>query len=142
MSAHPKSVMEKERTTALSRSKGGSVEQKEAKRFYSSGEARSFIRGIAYQLAEEDPELMMEFLNTLDIANATLVSWLIEEKETENSCLRVDSAESREFQLAVGRLKVTLAKLSDSKCCNIKQVADKIFPLDHSEQQKNGHKMK
>lgn len=85
--------------------------QKEAKKFYSSGEARSFIRNTAYQLSEEDPELMIEFLNTLDIADAALVSWLIEEKETENSCLRGDSAESREFQLAVERLKVTLAKL-------------------------------
>jgi hypothetical protein len=108
---------EKERATALTRSKGDSVEQKEAKRFYSSGAARSFIRGIAYQLSEEDPALIMEFLNALDIANAALVSWLIEEKETKNSGLREDSAESREFLLAVERLKVTLAKLSDSKRC-------------------------
>ena len=70
----------------------------------------------------------MEFLSTLDIANAALVSWLIEEKETENSCFRVDSAESREFQLAVGILEMTLAKLSDSKRCNIKQVADTVSP--------------
>ena len=101
------------------------MDQKEASKFYSSGEARSFIRGIADQLFEEDSELMMEFLNALDIANAALVSWLIEEKETENSCPRGDSTESREFQLAVERLKVTLAKLSDSKRCNIKQAADK-----------------
>jgi len=87
------------------------VEQKEAKKFYSASAARSFIRGIAYQLSEEDPELMMEFLNTLDIADAALVSWLIEKKETVNSCLRGDSAESREFQVAVEKLKVTLAKL-------------------------------
>jgi hypothetical protein len=60
---------------------------------------------------------MVEFLNALDIANAALVSWLIEEKETEISCLRGNGAESREFQLAVKRLKVTLAKLSDSKSC-------------------------
>ena len=85
--------------------------QNEANKFYSCGAARSFIRGIAYQLSEEDPELMLEFLNALDIANATLVSWLIEEKETENSCLRGDCAESKEFQLAVERLKATLAKL-------------------------------
>ena len=85
--------------------------QKETKKFYSSGAARSFIRGIAYQLSEEDPELMMEFLNTLDIADAALVSWLSEEKETENSCLRMDSTESREFQLAVEKLKATLSKL-------------------------------
>ena len=86
------------------------MEQEEAKRFNSPGKARSFIRGIAYLLAEEDPELMMEFLNTLDIANAALVSWLIEVKEVENSCLRLDSAESREFQLTVERLKMTLSK--------------------------------
>ena len=72
---------------------------------------------------------MLELFNALEIANIALVSWLIEEKETENSCLRGDSAESREFQLAVERLKVTLAKLSDSKRRNIKQVADKYFPL-------------
>lgn len=54
----------------------------------------------------------MEFLNTLDITNAALVSWLIEEKETESFCLLMDSAESREFQLAAGRLKTILAKLS------------------------------
>ena len=91
--------------------------QNEAKRFYSSRVARSFIRGMADQLSEEDPELMLEFLIALDIANAALVSWLIEEKETESSCHRGDSAESREFQLAVGRLKMILAKLSDSKRC-------------------------
>ncbi|MBT0652025.1 hypothetical protein [Geomobilimonas luticola] len=90
--------------------------QKEARKFYSSVAARSFIRDIAYQLFEEDPELMMEFLNTLDIADAALVSWLIEEKITENFCLRGDSAESREFQLTAGKLKVTLAKLkTDNK---------------------------
>jgi hypothetical protein len=66
---------------------------------------------------------MLEFVNALDITNAVLVSWLIEEKETGNPCLRVDSAESGEFQLAVETLKVTLAKLSDSKRCNIKQAA-------------------
>lgn len=71
--------------------------QKEAKKFYSSGEARSFIWGMAYQLSEKDPELMVEFLNTIDIADAALVSWLVEEKETENSCLRGDSAKSREY---------------------------------------------
>jgi hypothetical protein len=54
---------------------------------------------------------MVDFIIALDIANAALVSWLIEEIETENSCLRGESAESREFQLAVERLKVTLAKL-------------------------------
>jgi hypothetical protein len=85
--------------------------QKEANIFYSSGAARSFIRGIADQLSEETPELMLEFLNTLDIANAALVCWLIEENETECSCLREDSAGSREYQLAMGRLKMTLAKL-------------------------------
>ena len=74
------------------------MEQKEAKKFYSSGAARSFIRGIAYQLSEEDPELMVEFFIALEIADAALVSWLIEEKETENSCLcREESAESRSF---------------------------------------------
>ena len=103
--------------------------QNEANKFYSSGAARSFIRGIADQLSEEDPELMVELFNALEIANAALVSWLIEEKETENSCPRGDSAESMEFQLAVERLKVTLAKLSDSKRSNIKLVADKDFPL-------------
>jgi hypothetical protein len=87
------------------------VVEKEARKFYSSGAARSFIRGIAYQLSEEDPELMLEFINALDIANAALVSWLIEEKETEYSCLREDSAESKEFQLAMESLKVILAKL-------------------------------
>jgi hypothetical protein len=71
---------------------------------------------------------MMEFLNALDIANAALISWLIEDKEAESSCLREGSAESREFHLAVGRLKMTLAKLSDSKRCNITQVADKDSP--------------
>ena len=85
--------------------------QNEANKFYSSGEARSFIRGIADQLSEEDPELMVEFFSALEIAQATLVSWLIDEKETENSCLRGDSPDTREFQLAVGRLKVTVAKL-------------------------------
>jgi hypothetical protein len=93
------------------------VVQNEANTFYSSGGARSFIRGIADQLSEEDPELMVEFFSALEIANAALVSWLIEEKEAESSCLREDSAESGEFQLAVGRLKMTLAKLSDSKRC-------------------------
>lgn len=87
--------------------------QKESRKFYSSGArgARSFIEGIAYQLSEEDPELMVEFLNVLEIAQAELVSWLIEEKKTENSCLRVDSAESRKIRMAVERLKVILAKL-------------------------------
>lgn len=98
--------------------------QNEARKFYSSGAARSFIRGIADQLSEEDPELMVEFCIALEIANATLVSWLIEEKGTKKSCLLGDSAESREFQLAVERLKVTLAKLSDSKRCIITQAAD------------------
>jgi hypothetical protein len=93
-----------------SRKVGGSVVQNEANRFYSSGEARSFIRDIAYQLSEEDPELMVEFFNALEIATAALVSWLIEEKEMENSCLRGDNAESREFQLAAAKLKLTLAK--------------------------------
>ncbi|MDR3581429.1 MAG: hypothetical protein P4L44_15820 [Oryzomonas sp.] len=89
--------------------------QNEAKISYSSGAARSFIRGIADQLSEEDPELMVEFLNALDIANAALVSWLVEKKEMENFYLREDSAELGEFQLAVERLKLTLAKLSGSK---------------------------
>ena len=119
-----------ERATALTRSKGGYVEQKEAKRFYSSDEARSFVRGIAYLLFEEDPELRTEFINTLDIANAALVSWLIEENETENSCLLVDSAESREFQRAVGRLKMTLAKSSDSERCDINISPGKVNALD------------
>lgn len=91
--------------------------QKETNRFYSSGAARSYIRSVTYQLSEEDPALTLEFISALDIANAALVSWLIEEKETENFCLREDSAESREFQQAVERLKVALAKLSDSKRC-------------------------
>jgi hypothetical protein len=95
--------------------KGGSVVQNEDNKFYSSGAARSFIRGIAHQLSEEDPEWMMEFLNVLDIANAALVSWLIEENEAESSCLWKDSAESREFKLAVERLKMTLAKLMHSQ---------------------------
>jgi len=85
--------------------------QKEAKRFYTSSSARFYIRGIAYQLSEEDPEFMMEFLNALDIANAVLVSWLIEEKDAENTCLREGSAGLRDFQLVVGRLKMALAKL-------------------------------
>ena len=102
--------------------------QKEARIFYSSGEARSFIRGIADQLSEKDPELMVKFFIALDIANAVLVSCLVEEKETENSYLRGDNAESREFQLALERLKVTLAKLIDSKRRNIKQVADEDSP--------------
>ena len=73
--------------------------------------------------------MMMEFLNALDIADAALVSWLIEEKSSEIFCLRGDSAESREFLLAVEKLKVTLAKLSDSKRRNIRQVADKDFHM-------------
>jgi len=109
--------------------KRSSVVQNEANKFYLSSAARSFIRDIADQLSEEDPELMVEFFIALEIADAALVSWLIEEKETENSCLREKSAESREFQLAVGILKMTLEKLSDSKRCNIKQVAGKDFPL-------------
>src|SRR6185369_1026300 len=95
--------------------KRGAIVQKETNKFYSSGAARSFIRGIAYQLSEEDPELMVEFFIALEIVKAALVSRLIEEKETENSFLREDSAESKEFQQAVERLKVALAKLSDSK---------------------------
>jgi len=86
------------------------VKQLEASKFNTSGNARSFVRGVACLLSEEDPELMMEFLNTLDIANAALVSWLIEEKEKGSSCLRGESAGSREFQLAVDKLKATLAK--------------------------------
>jgi hypothetical protein len=97
--------------------KRGFVVQNEANKFYSSGAARSFIRGIADQLSEENPELMVEFFRALEIVNAALVSWLIEEKESESSDLREDSAESGEFQLAVERLKMTLAKLSDSKRC-------------------------
>ncbi len=89
--------------------------QTEANKFYSSEAARSFIRDIADQLSEEDPELMVEFFIALETANAALVSWLIEEKEVENACLEEDSTESREFQLAVGKLKMTLAKLRDSK---------------------------
>lgn len=89
--------------------------QKEARKFYSYGGARSFIRDIAYQLSEEDPELMVEFFNALEIASASLVSWLIEDKEMENSCLRGDSAESREFQLAAAKLKLTLAKFKADK---------------------------
>lgn len=85
--------------------------------FNSSGAARSFIRDIADQLSEEDPELMVEFFIALETANAALVSWLIEDKKTESSCLREDSAGSREFQLAVEKLKMTLAKLSNSKRC-------------------------
>lgn len=54
---------------------------------------------------------MMEFLNTLEIAEAALVSCLIEEKEAEMSCLPEESAESGEFERAVARLKMTLAKL-------------------------------
>ena len=88
------------------------MEQKITKIFHSSGAARSFIRGIAYQLSGDDPELMVEFLAALDIAQAALVSWLVEQKETGNSCLRGDSAESREFKLAVERLKLTLEKLN------------------------------
>lgn len=92
------------------------MEQKEARKFYSSVEARSFIRNTAYQLSEQNPELMMEFLNTLDIADAELVFWLIEEKITGNLCLRGGSAESREFQLTAEKLKVTLATLrADNK---------------------------
>lgn len=84
----------------------------EARKFYSSGEARSFIRRIADHLSEEGPELMVEFLVALEIANAALVSWLIEEKQAESSCYRREGIdESKEFQLAVERLKVTLAKL-------------------------------
>lgn len=102
--------------------------QNEARKFYSSGAARSFIRGIADRLSEEDPELMVEFCIALEIANAALVSWLIEEKEAGYSYIQDGGAESREFQLAVGRLKATLAKLSDSKRCTITQAADKDFP--------------
>jgi len=76
---------------------------------------------------------MMEFLNALDIADAALVSWLIEEKETENSCLRMDSAESREFQLAVGRLKVTLAKLKRLEALQYQAGSRQNFPPVHSE---------
>ena len=88
------------------------MEQKETKIFHSSGAARSFIQGIAYQLSGDDPELMVEFFAALDIAQAALVSWLVEQKATGNSCLRGDSAESREFKLAVERLKLTLEKLN------------------------------
>lgn len=70
---------------------------------------------------------MMEFFIALEIANAALVSWLIEDKAAESSCLRGGSAESREFQLAVERLKVTLAAVSESKRSTITQGANTDF---------------
>ena len=108
--------------------------ENEASKFYSSGAARSFIRSIAYQLSEEDPEMMLELFNALEIANAALVSWLIEEKETENSCLRGDSVESRQFQQAVERLKMTLAKLKRLEALHYQAGCIQGFPPVHSEQ--------
>ena len=53
-----------------------SVQKRHAGNFDSAGAARSFIRDVAFQFS--DPELMTEFINAVEIAEAALVFWLIE----------------------------------------------------------------
>lgn len=80
-------------------------------RFHSAETARSFIRSVAYEI--DDPELMLEFLTALDISNATLVSWLIEENRGGASYQTIGVFE--EFQLAAERLRAVLKKVNDAK---------------------------
>ena len=86
-----------------------SVEKKYPRRFDSAGTARSFIRDVANQFS--DPELMIEFVNAIEIAEAALICWLIEEKKAGACRLRELGAPSGEFRLAVERLRAILVKL-------------------------------
>lgn len=79
-------------------------------RFHSAETARSFIRSVAYDF--DDPKLMLEFLSALDISNATLVSWLIEENRGGASDQKIGAFV--EFQLAAERLRAVLGKVNDA----------------------------
>lgn len=76
--------------------------------FHSAGSARSFIRYVAEEFS--DLESMLEFLALLDIMNAALVTWLIEENEAGFSS-SIENCESEEFRLAVERLRRVLREL-------------------------------
>ena len=77
-------------------------------RFHTAESARSFIRAVADKFS--DPESMLEFLTLLDIANATLVLWLIEENEAGNYS-SLESGTSEEFRLAAEKLRKLLHEL-------------------------------
>ncbi len=76
--------------------------------FHSAGSARSFIRYVADEFS--DLESVQEYLALLDITNAALVTWLIEENEAGFSS-PMESGESEEFRLAVERLRRVLREL-------------------------------
>lgn len=84
--------------------------EKNTCRFQSAETARSFIRSVAYNF--DDPMLMLEFLSALDISNATLVSWLIEENRGGACDLTIGAFV--EFQLAAERLRAVLGKVNDA----------------------------
>jgi hypothetical protein len=85
------------------------VEKKYPGRFYSSESARSFIQAVAYQFT--DPWLMLDFFNALDIVNAALVSWLIEEKRAGIFSLLDERAAPDELRLAAKNLRAILGRL-------------------------------
>jgi|GEM_PF-2187739 len=87
------------------------VQKRNAGRFDSAGTARSFIRDVASQFP--DPELMTEFINAVEVAEATLVFGLIEEKKAGTYHLREHGTLSVEFQLAVERLRAILGECSE-----------------------------
>lgn len=76
--------------------------------FYSAGSARSLIRYVAYEFS--DLNSMQEYFALLDITNAALVTWLIEENEAGLSSPK-EIGESEEFRLAVERLRGVLREL-------------------------------
>jgi hypothetical protein len=76
--------------------------------FHSAGSARSFIRYVADEFS--DLESMLEFHALLDITNAALVTWLLEENEAVFPS-SMESGESEEFRLAVERLRMVLREL-------------------------------
>jgi hypothetical protein len=76
--------------------------------FHSAGSARSLIRYVAYEFSDLDS--MQEYFALLDITNAALVTWLIEESEAGFSS-PMESGESEDFRLAVERLRTVLRQL-------------------------------
>jgi len=61
--------------------------------------------------AIDDPDLMIEFINAIELAEAALVRWLMEEKKAGVCHLWKHGAQSEEFQLAVERLRGILGEL-------------------------------
>lgn len=98
--------------------------------FKDSATARAYIRNLANQF--DDPEVMLEFLRTCDIAQASLTYWLFEanryDRMLKSQCIRGVSTEREseveleciwneylhaleEFQLVKESLKKIISRL-------------------------------